>query len=188
MTRTISFITVVGAALALAAPAFGQGAQYSFERPQWQQALEARSEGMNKKYGLGDYDPAIRALKLRSEELNRQHGLGEYAGSAYPASTVLIEKALDNPVPVAGKDASDKDEPRTARARAELLVSGRIPTVRSRLPRELARIGFGGRLGQRDRVAAGRDRARHRRPADDRPVPGAEEHEAAPAGPLNRHR
>ena len=108
MTRTISFITVVGAALALAAPALGQGAQYSFERPQWQQALEARSEGMNKKYGLGDYDPAIRALKLRSEELNRQHGLGEYSGSAYPASSILIGKALDNPVSVAGKDASDR--------------------------------------------------------------------------------
>ena len=36
---------------------------------------------MNKKYGLGDYDPQIVALKLRSEELNRQYGLGEYAGS-----------------------------------------------------------------------------------------------------------
>ena len=59
MTRRISFITIVGAALMLAAPAFGKGQLV----PQWQQALEARSEALNAKYGLGQHNPAIRALE-----------------------------------------------------------------------------------------------------------------------------
>ncbi len=49
--------------------------------PQWMQALEARSQELNRKHGLGEYAPAIRALKLRSEALNRQHGLGSYSGT-----------------------------------------------------------------------------------------------------------
>jgi hypothetical protein len=80
MSRTISLITVIGAALVLAAPAFGQGERF-VEAPQWQQALMARSDGLNEKHGLGEYNSAVQALKLRSEALNRQYGLGEYTQS-----------------------------------------------------------------------------------------------------------
>ena len=46
---------------------------------EWMQALEARSQELNRAYGRGEYSPAIRAQKLRSEALNRQHGLGQYS-------------------------------------------------------------------------------------------------------------
>ena len=78
MSRTITLIATVGAALAVAAPASGQGQPVE---PQWMQALEARSQELNRQHGLGDYSPAIRALKLRSEALNRQHGLGDYTST-----------------------------------------------------------------------------------------------------------
>ena len=78
MSRTITLIAAVGAALAVAAPAAGKSQP---AEPQWMQALEARSQELNRAYGLGEYSPAIRALKLRSEALNRQHGLGRYSGT-----------------------------------------------------------------------------------------------------------
>jgi hypothetical protein len=80
MTARFSFIIVaLGAALVFAVPAFGKSQPVE---PQWMQALEARSQELNRQYNLGEYSPAIRALKLRSEALNRQHGLG-----AYPRTT-----------------------------------------------------------------------------------------------------
>jgi hypothetical protein len=47
-------------------------------------ALMLRSEGLNQKYGLGDYATGMsaqerRALTLRSEGLNKKYGLGDYA-------------------------------------------------------------------------------------------------------------
>lgn len=64
--------------------------------PQWLKALNARSEGLNKQYGLGEYAtrPAysdaseravasepqwLKAMEARSEALNKQYGLGEFA-------------------------------------------------------------------------------------------------------------
>jgi hypothetical protein len=63
--------------------------------PQWLKALAARSEGLNRQYGLGEYattryrdssDRAVvsepqllQAIKARSEGLNKQYGLGEFA-------------------------------------------------------------------------------------------------------------
>jgi hypothetical protein len=89
MSRTITLIAAVGAAFAVAAPtAWGQQVE-----PQWKQALDARSEGLNRMYGLGEYSPEMRALRLRSEALNEKYGLG-----AYPASTVRITDARENPV------------------------------------------------------------------------------------------
>ena len=74
MTARFSLVTAaLGAALALAVPAWGKGQPVE---PQWQQALDARSQQLNRQHGLGEYSPAIRALKLRSETLNRQYGLG----------------------------------------------------------------------------------------------------------------
>ena len=52
MSRTITLIATVGAALAVAAPASGQGQPVE---PQWMQALEARSQELNRQHGLGDY-------------------------------------------------------------------------------------------------------------------------------------
>jgi hypothetical protein len=79
MSRTITLIAAVGAALMLASPAWGKGQPVE---PQWMQALDARSQELNRQNGLGDYSPAIQALKLRSEALNQQHGLGSYASTA----------------------------------------------------------------------------------------------------------
>lgn len=59
--------------------------------PQWKKALEARSEALNRQYGLGAWElktspapqgdePAwLRAMRLRSEALNQQYSLGNYA-------------------------------------------------------------------------------------------------------------
>ena len=86
MSRTITLIAAVGVALAVAVPsAWGQ--------------QDARSDGLNRMYGLGEYSPEIQALKLRSEGLNERYGLGT---SAYGASAVRIEEARQNPVRVDG--------------------------------------------------------------------------------------
>jgi hypothetical protein len=85
MSRIITLITVIGAALVVAVPAA------------WGQTQpDAWSEGMNRKYGLGEYSPEARALRLRSEGLNELYGLG----NAYGASAVRIEQARANPVRV----------------------------------------------------------------------------------------
>lgn len=85
MYRTITPIAVLGAALVLAVPALGKSQR---AEPQWMQALEARSQELNRQYSLGQYDPALRALKLRSEDLNRVHALGTY-------STTSANKAIE---------------------------------------------------------------------------------------------
>jgi hypothetical protein len=101
MSRTITLIAAVGAALVVALPAYGKGQPVE---SQWMQALEARSQELNRQHGLGDYSPAIRALKLRSEALNKQYGLG-----AYPASTVRINDAREHPVSAGGERTSMLD-------------------------------------------------------------------------------
>jgi len=80
----------------------GVGANQS--KPQWLNALAARSEGLNKKYGLGEFvntstvanyrdahergvvanqsEPQwLNGLAARSEGLNRKYGLGEFANT-----------------------------------------------------------------------------------------------------------
>ena len=66
---------------------------------QWLKALTARSEGLNRQYGLGEFTTAprfrdasesgvasqpqwLKALAGRSEALNKQYGLGEYSTTA----------------------------------------------------------------------------------------------------------
>jgi hypothetical protein len=111
MSRTITLIAAIGAALMLASPAWGKGQPVE---PQWMQALDARSQELNRQHGLGDYSPAIRALKLRSEALNKKYGLG-----AYPASTVRIDDAREHPVTVGREQTSMLD------ARERALVTKR---------------------------------------------------------------
>lgn len=57
----------------------------------WELGLMARSDALNKQYGLGRYAPGgecadipdwFRALVLRSDAMNRQNGLGTYAPDA----------------------------------------------------------------------------------------------------------
>lgn len=85
MSRIITLITAIGAALLVVVPAA------------WGQTQpDARDVGMNKLYGLGEYSPEARALRLRSEGLNELYGLG----NAYGASAVRIEQARANPVRV----------------------------------------------------------------------------------------
>ena len=57
--------------------------------PDWRVALNARSDAMNRYYGLGEYSRHgarsasspdwLVALNARSDALNRTYGLGEYA-------------------------------------------------------------------------------------------------------------
>ena len=83
MTRKSSIITAVGAALVLALPATALGQNERFaEAPQWHQALMARSEGLNKQYGLGALQP--RRSRRSTSAARRSTGstsLGEYSGS-----------------------------------------------------------------------------------------------------------
>ena len=62
--------------------------------PDWLQALQARSDALNRSYGLGRYaresahasttSEWLAALNARSDALNRQYGLGRYAGGQTP--------------------------------------------------------------------------------------------------------
>lgn len=73
MTRTISLITAtVGAALLFAVPAYGDN--WGADKQQAQTAaVTDRSEGLNAKYGLGEFSPAQGILR-RSEALNEKYG------------------------------------------------------------------------------------------------------------------
>lgn len=82
MSRIITLITVIGAALLVAVPAA------------WGQTQpDPRDVGMNKLYGLGEYSPEARAEKLRSEGLNKLYGLGEWATTT-PASIEVRERGM----------------------------------------------------------------------------------------------
>jgi hypothetical protein len=125
MSRTITLIATVGAALAVAAPASGQGQPVE---PQWMQALEARSQELNRQHGLGEYSPAIRALKLRSEALNRQHGLGNYTSTPPDVFERAVAQSLqgglgENTPPRVGEYATSLNEDMLARERATVATS-----------------------------------------------------------------
>jgi hypothetical protein len=77
--------------LAASVGAIAAGVAGGAEPPAWQKGLQARSAGLNQKYGLGDYTTAtlsasgapgvsdpdwLRALRVRSEAMNRRYGLG----------------------------------------------------------------------------------------------------------------
>jgi hypothetical protein len=80
-------ITVV--AVASVATAIGAGAAVTGNTPPWLQALNERSEALNREYGLGDGAQRrqlgapgpdwLEALEARSKAMNRYYGLGEYA-------------------------------------------------------------------------------------------------------------
>ena len=80
-------ITVV--AVASVATAIGAGAAITGNTPPWLEALNERSEALNREYRLGDHaerralgapGPSWReALQARSEAMNRYYGLGEHA-------------------------------------------------------------------------------------------------------------
>jgi len=96
MYRIITPIAVLAASLILALPAFGKSQPVE---PQWMQALEARSQELNRQYGLGQHDAALRALRFRSEGLNRLHELGTYASSTVNNAIEARERAF-----AAGRD------------------------------------------------------------------------------------
>jgi len=112
MTRTLTLIVGIAvAALAAVPTALGEGMLAGSNQPDVKQAAivsentpesallraeRLRSEGLNKKYGLGEFAPSavstykdanervvepqsVRAERLRSEGLNRMYGLGEFA-------------------------------------------------------------------------------------------------------------
>jgi hypothetical protein len=93
MTLKLTFITAVaGAALLLALPAAHAAVSPDVADKialrsapeQWQQALQARSEALNQKHGLGGTAQGTvstfeQALQARSEALNQKYGLGNTA-------------------------------------------------------------------------------------------------------------
>jgi len=97
MTRKLSLIVAVaGLALLVAAPAFGKAQQPG--TPQWEAALDARSQALNEQHGLGTASQGtvnnyVGALEARSQALNEQHGLGVFAPGA--RGTVTYERALE---------------------------------------------------------------------------------------------
>ena len=71
-----------------ATPLTGARPSASTPPPAWVEAMTIRSEGLNRRYGLGtsalstasSVEPAwLRALELRSDALNRAYRLGKYA-------------------------------------------------------------------------------------------------------------
>jgi hypothetical protein len=85
-TRTMGTRFGIGTGLVLAVLVVPLGmAAAGTDQPGWRKALNARSEALNREYGLGN--PALRALSVaspawqqglraRSEALNLQYGLG----------------------------------------------------------------------------------------------------------------
>ena len=82
MSRIITLITALGAAVLVAVPA-----AWGAPEP------DAWSDGMNRLYGLGEYSPEARAETLRSEGLNKLYGLGEWATTT-PKSIEVRERAM----------------------------------------------------------------------------------------------
>jgi hypothetical protein len=74
-------------AVATVATVVGAGVGASDGTPPWLAALEARSQALNDKHGLGVERRALgapgpgwqAALHARSDAMNRQYGLGQYA-------------------------------------------------------------------------------------------------------------
>jgi hypothetical protein len=99
MSRSISFITIVGAALALAAPAFGEPRP---ETPQWHQALMARSEGMNQANGLGVYAlQSSQGLTDRSADATVSQ-----VGTGAQVSQGLTDRSADTTVGQSGEQVA----------------------------------------------------------------------------------
>ena len=78
--------------LGVGAVAIGAGAGMTNDTPPWLKAINARSEALNERYGLGDHaqrrvlgNPSpdwLKALMARSDGMNRRYGLGKYAERA----------------------------------------------------------------------------------------------------------
>ena len=77
--------------VAISVVAMGAGVAGSAEPPAWQKGLQARSAGLNQKYGLPNSKSAslsstrvssvpqpdwLRALEIRSKAMNARYGLG----------------------------------------------------------------------------------------------------------------
>jgi hypothetical protein len=81
-------LVITFAAVASAAAMIGAGAAAS-GTPDWLDALNARSAGLNERYGLGEDAGRrtlgapgpdwLQALVARSDAMNREYGLGKYA-------------------------------------------------------------------------------------------------------------
>lgn len=129
MSSRFSLITAVaGVALLFAVPAWGQGtpvmspdtadaAAASSESPQWQQALDIRSEAMNRRHELGESTQSTgnttayeQALTARGQGLNRQYGLGTFAPTDVISGDdhVRLDPA-DLPTVVPASSASGRD-------------------------------------------------------------------------------
>ena len=106
MGGRIGLVTGIALAATMVVLGAATGAAGTTGQAGWQKGLQARSEGLNARYGLG-----IRALdtvsaspgwqqglKLRSEALNQRYGLGGIATLSVPSSrslpTIRLHRAL----------------------------------------------------------------------------------------------
>ncbi len=148
MTPKLSLITVVaGAALLLAAPAWGSAqpavspddtsVQSATAQQQALDAVKARSDALNRQYGLGEYAPVT---EDRSEALNRRYGLGEYA----PPAPDALERAVANRGTGSDGFLSGDDHVRLAPADLPTIVVATSPSGREV---EWPQIGVGFGIG-----------------------------------------
>jgi hypothetical protein len=138
-SRTLTGIAVIAVALAAGVTA---GAAGTADRPGWEQALSARSDALNRHYGLGQYGRATvgtssadwqQALQIRSEALNRKYGLGTYAREASAvAGKVTVRITFKND----GRDVGDGSLAGTGRftATGGITDSGTVRIYRTKKP------------------------------------------------------
>lgn len=82
-------LVITFAAVASVAALIGAGAAANNGTPDWLDALDARSAGLNERYGLGEAAGRrtleapgpdwLQALTARSDAMNREYGLGKHA-------------------------------------------------------------------------------------------------------------
>lgn len=87
LTNRLQWTAVVAVTSVVASS--GAGVGMARDAPPWLEALDARSDALNREHGLGDYgkrrvlgQPApgwLASLRARSEAMNRYYGLGVYA-------------------------------------------------------------------------------------------------------------
>lgn len=130
MSRRISLITIVGAALVLAAPAYGEPRP---DTPQWHKALMARSEGMNQAHGLG-VQVAQSSLGLTDRSAD---AIVSQSGEQY--SQGLTDRSADAIVSQSGTQSAIAALEQRSEALNKQYGLGRYATAPSAMDRLIAR-------------------------------------------------
>ena len=133
MSRKVSFITIIGAALVLAAPAYGEPRP---DAPQWHNALMARSEGMNAANGLG---VQVSQFSQSSQGLTDRSADAVVVQSGAQASRGLTDRSADAIVGQSGEQSSIAALELRSEALNKQYSLGRYATAPSAMDRLIAR-------------------------------------------------